>query len=244
MWVDFEYIASLIWSSCSVLSIIPLCLDDFIVTLPYNLVTITNPFQLGLWPEATLSDAARGPNFFPELLVGGVYGCPFGIWTSEAVPSFWLETRVSCTLLWVSAWIWLVATLVSIIPTDLYHRVSIMIYGAPKASAVNLSSGYAAALTGLEDRLTSSGSGCLELCLATSWVGGVLHPLLMLPSSVPMQALLPLWPSSVLPGEQSCFFAWDQEQVSKCKEWLSNWSASCLNVLCRRNWSRSADSTC
>ena len=37
----------------------PLCLDDFIVALPYSLVTITNPFKLGFQPEATLSDVAR-----------------------------------------------------------------------------------------------------------------------------------------------------------------------------------------
>ena len=32
---------------------LPLCIDSFIVALPYSLVTITNPFQLGLQPEAT-----------------------------------------------------------------------------------------------------------------------------------------------------------------------------------------------
>ena len=49
-----------------------ICLDDFIVTLPYSLVTITNLFQLGLQPEATLSDFEKGPSLFPELLVGRV----------------------------------------------------------------------------------------------------------------------------------------------------------------------------
>ena len=33
----------------------PTLFDNFIVTLPYSLVTITNPFQLGLQLEATLS---------------------------------------------------------------------------------------------------------------------------------------------------------------------------------------------
>ena len=109
-----------------------LCLDDLTVTLPYSLATITNPFQLGLWPEATLSDAARGPDFLPEILAGRVDGYHFSIWTSEAVPSCWLVTRVSSTFPWVTAWIWLIATLVGIIPTGLYHRVSVMIYGAPQ----------------------------------------------------------------------------------------------------------------
>ena len=39
--------------------------------------------------------------------------------------------RVSSTFLWVTAWIWPIATLGNIIPTDLYHKVSIMIYGVP-----------------------------------------------------------------------------------------------------------------
>ena len=51
----------------------------------------------------------------------------------EVVPGCWLRTRVSSTFLQVTAQIWLVATLVSIIPTDLYCRVSIMIYGAPQS---------------------------------------------------------------------------------------------------------------
>ena len=45
-----------------------LCFNDLIVTLPYYLVTITNPVQLGLWQEATLSDIARAWTFFWNFL--------------------------------------------------------------------------------------------------------------------------------------------------------------------------------
>ena len=50
---------------------LPLCFDNLIVTLPYSLETITNPFQLDLSPEATLGEAARGCNFLLEIFVGG-----------------------------------------------------------------------------------------------------------------------------------------------------------------------------
>ena len=108
-----------------------LCLDDFIAVTPHSMGTITIPPQLGLCPEASLSNVARGPYFLLELLVGSFDSCLLGIWTLEAIPSCWLGTRVSCTLLEVTFWIWLVAILVSIIPTDLNHRISILVYGAP-----------------------------------------------------------------------------------------------------------------
>ena len=146
MWVDFWVSGFFDWEQlvnpdCHLVyfkavvnfleSKILLCLDDFIVTLPYSMVTITNPFQQGLQPEATLSDAARGPYFLPELIGGGIDGLLLSVWTPMAVPSCWLGTRVSSTFLPVAAWIWLITTLVSIIPTDLYCRVYVMICGAP-----------------------------------------------------------------------------------------------------------------
>ena len=70
---------------------IPLCSDDFIIAHPYSMVTITNLFQLGLWPEATLSDAARGSYFLLELLTG-IDSHLLSIWTCEAVPDCWLRT--------------------------------------------------------------------------------------------------------------------------------------------------------
>ena len=100
------------------------CLDDFVVAPPYSMGTIIDLFQLGLWPEATLSDVARGPYFLLELLAGRIDGYLLGVWTSEAVPCCWLGTRVSSTFLWVTAWIWLITTLVNIIPTGLYCRDS------------------------------------------------------------------------------------------------------------------------
>ena len=68
--------------------------------------------------------------FFQNFLQKELTANPLHIWTHVAVPSCWLGTRVSSTFEWVTAWIWLLATLFSIIPTDLYYRVSIMIYGA------------------------------------------------------------------------------------------------------------------
>ena len=47
---------------------IPVWLDDFIVTPPYSMVTITNLPQLVLHPAAPFSDAARGPYFLLEFL--------------------------------------------------------------------------------------------------------------------------------------------------------------------------------
>ena len=55
----------------------------------------------------------------------------------------------------------------------------------PEASTANLSLGLGAILTILEGRLMSSGAGCLEMWLATGWMGRVLCPLLMLSSLVP-----------------------------------------------------------
>ena len=52
-------------------------------------------------------------------------------------------------------------------------------------SAANLSSEVAAALTGLEGRLTILGCGCIGLWMAISWMGGVLCPLLTMLFSVP-----------------------------------------------------------
>ena len=184
---------------------LPLCLDDFIVALPYSMVTITNLFHLGLWPEATLSNAARGLHFLPTLLAGGTDSCLLGVWTCEAVPSYWLGTRVSSTFLWVIAWIWLIATLVGIIPTHLYHRVSIMICGAPQGLCSQSVTRVGCRLDWTGGRLMSSGFSCLRLWVAAGWMGRVLYPLLVLPSSVPALGLLLLWPSDVLPGEWSHF---------------------------------------
>ena len=55
---------------------------------------------------------------------------------------------------------------------------------------MNLPSGSAEALTGLEGKLMSSCSGCFRLLLATGWMGGLLHPLLMLPSSMALMGSL------------------------------------------------------
>ena len=179
---------------------LPLSLDDFIVAFPYSMVTITNLFQMGLWPEATFSNAARGPYFLPECLVGRNDGCLLGIWTHEAVPesvalSFELLLESDSLPLW-SASSPLTSTAESLSWSTLF----------PEASAANLSLGSAAALTGLEGRLMSSGSCCSGLWMVTGWMSWVLYPLLMLPFSVPAQALFPLWPSGVLPGEWSHFF--------------------------------------
>ena len=185
----------------------PLCLDDFIVTLLYSLMTITNPFQLGFWPEATLSDFAKGPNLFLELLAGWVDGHLLSIWTCETVPGCWLRTRLSSTFLCVTAQIQLVATLVNIIPTELYQRVSVTIYGAPQDLCSQPVTGVSCSLDWIGGEIDELG---LWLFRAVAcWMGWVLCLLLMLPSLVPAQALLPLWPSGVLPGQQSCSCAWD-----------------------------------
>ena len=102
---------------------IPLCLDDFIVAPPYIMVTITSLLKLGLWPEATLSSAARGQHFLLEFLVCRIDSHLLSIWTNKTMPGCWLGTRVSNFLLWVTAGIWLIATLVGVIPPDLYHSL-------------------------------------------------------------------------------------------------------------------------
>ena len=56
------------------------------VAIPYSMVTITNPFQLGLQPEANPKGCWKRPYSLPELLVGRIDGCLLGIWTCEAVP--------------------------------------------------------------------------------------------------------------------------------------------------------------
>ena len=119
------------------------------------MATITNLFQLGLWPEATLSDVGRGPNFLLELSHGVELMATSSV--SEHVrqsPCCWLRTRVSGTSLQVTAWIWLITTLVGIIPADPYHRVSFMIYSVPlEASAAHPVMGVSCSLdwTGRRD---------------------------------------------------------------------------------------------
>ena len=135
-WI-FKWVASLIQSSWLVLTIIlftsrelliflkselPLCLDDFMVAPPYSLVAMINSLQLGLQPEATLSNATRGPYFLPELLAGCIDGHLLSIQTCEAVTGCWLGSRVNSTVLQVTAWIWLITTLVSVIPPDLHSQ--------------------------------------------------------------------------------------------------------------------------
>ena len=77
--------------------VFPLCLDDFIVAPPNSMVTITNPPQLALIPEAPFRNPARGPYFLPELLVGRYDSHLDSIWTCEAIPSCTLGTSVSST---------------------------------------------------------------------------------------------------------------------------------------------------
>ena len=169
--------------------------------------------------------------FLPELLVDRIDSCLLSIWTCEAVSSCWLGTRVSSTFLWVSAWIWSSPFWLGLSLLTIYCRVFIMIYSAscsPLQPTCHWES--AAALTRLEGRLPSSGSCCLGLWLAASRMDGVLCPLLMLPSLVPVQALLPLWPSGVLPGEQSLFLCtWDWGQVWKMGSQLECWHLECLS---------------
>ena len=61
----------------------------------------------------------------------------------------------------------------------------------PKASAATPSLGLVAALTELEGKLMSSGSGLSGLWLAAGWIGGVLCPLLTLVSVILTWVLLP-----------------------------------------------------
>ena len=178
-----------------------LCLEDLIVTLPYSLVTITNPFQLCLWPEATLSDAARDPNF-PLVLFWGRLMATSSVsehMRQSSVTDFRPESGALSSeslLESESSPLWSASSqLTSTAESLLWSMV------LPTASATNLSSGSVATLTGQEGRLRNSGSGWPELWLATSKMGRVLNLLLTLPSLVPAQALLLLWPSGVLLGE-------------------------------------------
>ena len=64
-----------------------LCSDDFMVAALYGLVAIINLFQMGLQPEATLSNAARGLYFLLELLAGCIDRHFLSIQTCDAVTS-------------------------------------------------------------------------------------------------------------------------------------------------------------
>ena len=103
-----------------------------------------------------------------------------------------------------------------------------MIMVLPKASATNLSPGSVAALTRLDGRLMSSGSGFLGLWLTAGWMSRVLCLLLMLTSSVLVQALLPLWPSGMLLGEQSHFLCLGLRVSAKTGAQLECWQPGYL----------------
>ena len=172
-------------------------LNVFIVTLPYSLVSITKPFQLDLQPEATLRNAAKAQTFFwnflwVELMVASlVSGCVRQSPVADSGPE-------SAVLSWESL---LESDSLPVIPADLYCRLSITIYGAPQGLCSQpVMGGWLQPWLGLEGRLLNSGSNCLGLLVAASWMGRVLHPLLMLLSLVSAWVLLLLWPSGVLPG--------------------------------------------
>ena len=99
-----------------------------------------------------------------------------------------------------SSTLWLASSLLTFTTESLSPSMVL-----PEASAADLSLGSVATLTGLEGILKCSCSGCLGPWLANHWMGGVMDLLLTLPSIVPVRALLQLWPSGVLPGEQSHF---------------------------------------
>ena len=221
---------------------IPLCLDDLIVTLPYNLANITNPFQLGLpnqsQPLVMLQEAQT---FFQNFLW-------VGLMATSSISKHMRQSPVadsgpgSATLFSESLLksnllpLWLASSPLTSTTESLSQSMLLL-----EASVANLLSGLAAALTGLEGTLMSSDSSCLGLWLATCWMGRVLHQLLMLPSSVPAWALLLLWPSGVLPGEQSCFSNLRPRANAKNGCQLE---CQLLGCLMQGNWRQSADPTC
>ena len=77
---------------------LPLCLDDFMVTLPYGLVTKLYSLQLGLRPEAAPNNAVGGSYFLPEPLSCGSDSHLLRVWTGEMVPGGWFWVRVSHVL--------------------------------------------------------------------------------------------------------------------------------------------------
>ena len=108
----------------------PLCLDDFIVTLPYHLAIITNPHQLGLQPKVA------------SLVSKYVRQSPVADSGLESVAlSHQSLIESDLSPLWLA-----LSPLTS--TTESLSQSMVL----PKASAANLSLGSAAALTGLEGR--------------------------------------------------------------------------------------------
>ena len=190
-----------------------------------------SPFQQGLWPEATLSDAARGPNFLLELFASGVDSHLPGIWTCKAVPSYWLGTRVSSSFQQVTAWIWLITNPISIIPTDLYHRVSITIYGVPWGLCIQPIIGVGCNLDWTGRKIDQ-----LRLLLFGAVAGYQLDGQSTAPTANAASIGAIMGPLATLTFRCAArgtvlFLMFGTKD--KCEECLTNWSAGCWDVWCR-----------
>ena len=75
-----------------------LCMEDFMVTLPYSLVIILYSFQLGLRPEAAPSNVAGGLDFFLEPLSCSSNGHILSVQTSETIPRGRFQIGIGCVL--------------------------------------------------------------------------------------------------------------------------------------------------
>ena len=179
------------------------------VAPPCSLVTIIYSLWLGLQPEV----AARGLYLLPKLLAGCIDGHLLSIQTNEAVPSHWLRTGVNSTFPWVTAWIQLIATQVSMIPADLSTSLG---------SQPTIRGGYSLDRTGREinePRLQVLGA------VASHWLGG------QSAASTTDAAFLgiimsPLAAATLRGTARGTVPFLLLETKGKCKEWLSNWSTS------------------
>ena len=76
----------------------PLCLDNFMVTVPDGLATIFYLPYLGLRPKAPPHNTTGGLHTLPESLSCHSDGHLFHIWTSETIPWGQFQIRVGCVL--------------------------------------------------------------------------------------------------------------------------------------------------
>ena len=83
------------------MSDLPLCLDDFMVTLPYSLVTSLYSLQLGLRPVAAPISAAGGSDFLLDPLLCSSNGHILSVLTSETIPRDWFQIGMGCILPWL-----------------------------------------------------------------------------------------------------------------------------------------------
>ena len=204
-----------------------LCLDNFIVTLPYSLAIITHNIHFS-WASdqrQPLTMLQEAQTFFWNLLWTEVMATPSvseHMRQSPVVDSGPESAALSCKPLldFDSLPLWLASSRLTSTTESLSWSIVL-----PKVSA---SSGSVVALTGLKGILTSSDSSCSELWLATSWMDGVLWPLLTLPSLVSALA------SCCFDFQVCCWGAVPflmLETKGECKEQMPNWICQLLGCL-------------